>query len=554
MTILNKLQNYRWTTKNIEQAIHFIQTISKSPPPKRSATTYNKNMVKYKDFVVRNGRLFYNPLNLEVVPEDKPAEINAKLEQVYQSGTAIGKGQNQFHQLVLQSYLGIRRKNVIDFLRGKPEYQLNLDKRRIVSKGIQATKPFQYWCIDLVDMNPYDNIRANRKYRYIFSCMDVFSKFCWFIPIKKKEAKDTREAFKKILQYNLKFKPVAERNRFDFVSYVVSDNGSEFKGELEEFFKEHGIIHKTTKSYVPQPNIEAVNGVLRQMMRAQFIRTNSLAWYPYISLFADSKNTNRDAKTGKTPLDIMQNYFANNHPLIQQVADKVKTKNEERFNRFYKQEDFQVGDKVRVKMTSFQSKLRQKEKEGEKKLIVVRFSPDIYQIQSIRQIPEGQFGYPLYYLKDNQNRLIRLKNNSPRPFNSGELIKVNQNTPANHAIDLTRANFLNRNNNGEDLYYEPPAVNEPAPPPPRPVRQPKPIMQWKSKEWNDALRGKLFTDYDNVRSQIIKVEYSRVYRSYIIDYRPIRNATQTFQEELEPILELGRGEDWFIPAYEEWLD
>ena len=197
MTILNKLQNYRWTTKNIEQAIHFIQTVSKSPPPKRSATTYNKNMVKYKDFVVRNGHLVYYPLNLEVVPEDKPAEINAKLEQVYQSGTAIGKGQNQFHQLVLQSYLGIRRKNVIDFLRGKPEYQLNLDKRRIVSKGIQATKPFQYWCIDLVDMNPYDNIRANRKYRYIFSCMDVFSKFCWLSLSRKKKPRILVKPLKK---------------------------------------------------------------------------------------------------------------------------------------------------------------------------------------------------------------------------------------------------------------------------------------------------------------------------------------------------------------------
>ena len=149
--------------------------------------------------------------------------------------------------------------------------------------------------------------------------------------------------------------------------------------------------------------------------------------------------------------------------------------------------------------------------------------------------------------------MTRLKNNSPRPFSSGELIKVNQSTPASHAIDLTRANFLSRNSSGEDLYYEPPAVSEPAPPPPRPVRQPKPVMQWKSKEWSSALRGKLLTDYDNVRSQIIKVEYSRVYRSYTVDCRPTRSATQTLQEELEPVLELGRGEDWFTPAYEEWI-
>ena len=90
------------------------------------------------------------------------------------------------------------------------------------------------------------------------------------------------------------------------------------------------------------------------------------------------------------------------------------------------------------------------------------------------------------------------------------------------------------------------------PPPPRPTLQIKPVSQWKSKEWTDALKSKLFTDYDGVRSKIIKVEYSRVYRSYIVDYRFVENGRQTFQEELKPILELARGEDWFIPSYEEW--
>jgi len=212
-----------------------------------------------------------------------------------------------------------------------------------------------------------------------------------------------------------------------------------------------------------------------------------------------------------------------------------------------------VGDKVRVKMSSFQSSLRQKEKEGTKKLVVVRFSPEVYVVDTIRPVPQGQFAYPLYYLKDSLGRLIRLKNGNPRPFNSGELLKIGQHTPMNHVIDLTRANFLNRNRDGEDLYKEPPVHEQELPPaPPRPVSQPKPTSQWKSKEWTDALKSKLFTDYDGVRCRVLKVEYSRIYRSYIVDYRFVENDRQTYQEELKPILELSRGEDWFIPAYEEW--
>ena len=53
-----------------------------------------------------------------------------------------------------------------------------------------------------------------------------------------------------------------------------------------------------------------------------------------------------------------------------------------------------------------------------------------------------------------------------------------------------------------------------------------------------------------MRSKILKVEYSRTYQSYVVDYRPIQIATQTLQEELVPILELSTGEDWFIPDYE----
>jgi hypothetical protein len=134
---------------------------------------------------------------------------------------------------------------------------------------------------------------------------------------------------------------------------------------------------------------------------------------------------------------------------IQQVADEIRTKNEARFNKFYKQENFEVGDKVRVKMAAFQSTIRQKKKEGNQKLVVVQFSPEIYEIQSIRPVKQGQFGYPLYILKDSQDRIIRYANNNPRPFNSGDLLKVGRDTPA--YIDLTRANYLNRNIDGEDI-------------------------------------------------------------------------------------------------------
>ena len=214
--------------------------------------------------------MYYEPLHLEVIPEDNPQVIRNKLDEIYKLPSAIGKGQNNFFKLVVSHYFGIRRHDVIDFLKTKPGYQLAQNKPKTVSKGIQAAKPFQYWCIDLVDMNYYNNVAGNRRYWYIFSCVDIFTIFCWFVVIKNKDAPSCLNAFKKILDYNLRF------GDLQYPNYICSDNGGEFKGELDGFLKEHKIWHISTKSYTPEPHIEQLNGNLRYMMRQNFIKTNSL--------------------------------------------------------------------------------------------------------------------------------------------------------------------------------------------------------------------------------------------------------------------------------------
>lgn len=466
MTILQKLQNYKWTKETIQDLIHYFRS-GAIPDWITNQRQFKRFGEKYADFVVERGRLIYQPLHLEVIPSDDPAKIRTILEEIYRSPEAIGKGQNNFYNYVLTKYLGIKRGVITTFLKEKPEYQLRQDKPKIVSKGILATKPFEYFAIDLVDMNYYFNVRANQRYRYIFSCIDIFTKFAWFIAIKKKDAPSTLQAFKKLLQYNLRFsrQPV-------YPKCVLSDGGAEFKGQLDTFFKEKGIRHITTRSYTPQANIENLNGQLRHMIRDNFIRTNSLAWYPFLQAFMNSKNTNKDQTTKETPLFLMQSYFSGDHPKIDEIAAKVKRKKEDRFQQFHKQEEFRVGDLVRVKMTIIQSVLRKKVKEGNKKLIVVRFSPTIYKIVRIIPVSRGKVGFPHYYLEDSAGQMVINSIGNPKTFNSGELLKIGQGTPQNHRIDLTRANFLNRVR-AEDLNVEREPEQEPEPaaePEPRPPR------------------------------------------------------------------------------------
>ena len=540
-SILRQLQNYKWNQTTITDLIHYFKT-KELPKWVRTTRQEKRFYEKYQGFAVIKGCLVYVPLGLQVVPEDDTKKCQKILEKVYRLPEALGKGQNNFYGSVVSRFLGIKRKVVVDFLKGKPEYQMLQDKPKIVSKGIQATAPFQYWAIDLVDMSYYDNVRANKKYRYIFSCIDVFTKYAWFQAIKTKDAPSTLEAFKKIIASNLVFKPTVERKQFDYPRIIVSDNGAEFKGELDGFFKEHGIKHITTNSYVPQPNIENLNGQLRHMIRDNFIRTNSLAWYPYLQSFALSKNTNKDQTTRQTPMSLMSSYFEQDHPQIEKIANKIRKTKEQHFERFYKQEDFAVGDLVRVKMTSIQSALRKKVKEGTKKLIVVRFSPAVYRITRIQPVARGKVGFPIYFLEDMEGNPVRnASGKSLKRFNSGELLKIGANTPLTHPIDLERANFLNRvraedlNVQRETSPAETPveeSIEEPK------TKEPKSVSKWGSKDWTIALKGKSFDDFDKLPATILKVVYSRVYREYIVDYR-VDGQSQINQATLGDILELG---------------
>ena len=48
---------------------------------------------------------------------------------------------------------------------------------------------------DLVDMTKYS--RINKGYKYIFTNIDIFSKFAWSFPIKSKTIKDIKPCFEK---------------------------------------------------------------------------------------------------------------------------------------------------------------------------------------------------------------------------------------------------------------------------------------------------------------------------------------------------------------------
>ena len=74
--------------------------------------------------------------------------------------------------------------------------------------------------------------RNNNGIKYLLTCIDVFSKYAWVVPMKSKDGKSSLDAFRKILTES-KRKP----------EKLQSDAGKEFfNSYFKTFLKKENII------------------------------------------------------------------------------------------------------------------------------------------------------------------------------------------------------------------------------------------------------------------------------------------------------------------------
>ena len=546
MNPLRQLQQLHLTDEKYSEVIESIKDKDPNLPP------------VFRNFIVKDNRLIYEPLNLEYVP---PKDQTKVLKSVYDGMESAGKGQNNWYRYITTRYLGITKRQAQKFLKSQEDYQLTRQPTFGRKKPLLANRPFQMFAIDLVDMNQYLTVRANRKYRYVMSVMDLFSGYTWFKPLKHKEPEDVLQAFETILGDSLNILP----------GRLVSDNGLEFKGVFEQFLKNNKISHTFTKTYSPEPHIEAVNNQLRKIMRQIFVRTNSLAWLPYLPEIQRAKNTQYNENHGATPDQIMTRFEADSHQDRKYLKNltKLQTEKYKADMTNYKDNVLQVGDHVRIKLATRQTQIRQKIKAGNKKLVVVHWSPEVYRIQEVRLPKQGRIGYPKYVVENSEGNYITKEGTEyPQLFYRSELLQVTANQRS--IISQKNANSLNRLNNPEDILVagdqrtaEP--VETVANPIPVARAEPiqKPVDKYTTADWNRELKGKEFTD-EGERYMILAVEFKRGdnvnnYICDVVETKNYVNGKPTVKRSDRPyyilyaVLKEGKQhkEDWYVRDYDD---
>ena len=168
--------------------------------------------------------------------------------------------------------------------------------------------------------------KMNRRYKYIFTNIDVFSKIAYAYPIKSKKIQDIKPCFEKIFKNN---KP----------KYIWSDKEPVFLSkEMQLLFKNNNVKIYHTNSQLKAVVVERFNRSLRELMMKEFVKNNNTVWYNILPKLIKIYN-NRYHSTIKMKLTQLNK---NNEKYIK---ENIYT-----YNKTSKNPKFKIGDLVRISL------------------------------------------------------------------------------------------------------------------------------------------------------------------------------------------------------------
>ena len=441
-SLILQLNNYIYNQQVIDDVLEF-KTTGKVPEHIKPKSRFVR---KWTPFYIANNHFIYRPNNLTVIID--PNEKQEAMKRLFDDErTGVGSGIAQFYHIVCSKYLNIKAKEVADFLKRQKVYQMSRNTKHKINKPILASVPNERWAIDLVDMNRYEG--QNRHFRYILTCIDYYSRYVWATPLKNKESHDVALAMESIC-----------RNAGVYPHILQKDNGGEFQGETNTFMERHNIKWINTLSYSPQSNglIENFNNKLRKMLREIMIRNENLVWFNKLDLCCSIKNRQKNSTTKRRPIDIWNNtrYEEQDKRLHLPASERIRLKAKENVGK-NKTREFNAGDYVRVKLSQLYSQVRKMVKDGDKKYIVVKYSPEIYQIDKVLKPDNEGYEKLRYTLKnlDDTPLLTQQKMNNPdkpreqKRFFASDFMKVEKKDIPND-VRQEGSNFLQRD--GFDIH------------------------------------------------------------------------------------------------------
>ena len=181
--------------------------------------------------------------------------------------------------------LGIENHNKILSEKLHKPKRKNYPRRRIIVNHID-----EILAADLVEMQKF--AKLNKGYRYLLTCIDIFSKFAWVIPFKDKRGITIKNALEKILKER---KP----------RFLWTDKGTKFYNKLVQYLlNENNIkLYSTNNSEIKSSVIERFNRTFKNMMYKKFTENDNTIFYNILDELVNNYNNNYHSTIKMTPIE-----------------------------------------------------------------------------------------------------------------------------------------------------------------------------------------------------------------------------------------------------------
>ena len=224
-------------------------------------------------------------------------DVEAYLKDVYYDpeGTGSLGGVDRLYRKVKKegNAYGLTRKDLKKWLATQDTYTLHKPSRRKFPRNFYFADAIdQTWQMDLVELPRL--AKFNRGYKFILTCIDVFSKFASVEPLKDKKGPTVAAALKEIF----------DRGRIP--TQIQSDKGKEFLNKhVRDLFEEKAVHFFTTQNPDTKAAIvERFNRTLKERLFRHLTKTNGSEYLNVLRRVVDGYNQSYHRTIRRTPASV----------------------------------------------------------------------------------------------------------------------------------------------------------------------------------------------------------------------------------------------------------
>jgi hypothetical protein len=249
------------------------------------------------------------------------------LQNLYNDASlGLTTGQKLYNHLKANGETGYTLTKINEFLKSLEVNQVLTKRRGDIS--FVAEGPLEQFQIDLIYM---PKSWFNNGFKYIFCCIDVFTKKADMIPLKDREQTTTTKAFEKIL------------SSMGIPKTIYSDQGSEFKNaSFQKLLDKHNIQIIFALGHASF--VESFNKTMKNRMMKYMKLKNTDNWSKIVSPVLDAYNNSPHSTTKIAPNKVNKD---NEIQVLMNITKRAKK------GTYPKLE---VGDNVRVPVIHKQKK------------------------------------------------------------------------------------------------------------------------------------------------------------------------------------------------------